>query len=674
MKSAPRTFRALAVGLFCFCWVIRAGALPAIQNLVVQPTPLTVGNAVDISVNATDVAQATATVDFRPWSTRVLRVTLSLQAGQWKGAGLVPADLVPPGGAEATVKVLVFNAARQFAERTLRVAVLRQSGITAVYNPGNGVLTVTGNDLDNQITVSRDGAGSLRVNNGSVPITGGVATVANSTLIRVLGLGGHDQLTLDSANGPLPSGDLQGGAGNDVLTGGPASDDLDGGPGADTLAGRGGNDRMFGGPDPDALIWNPGDGSDVVEGQAGTDVLRFNGSAASETIDVSANGARLRFFRNVANVVMDCDDVEEVQFHALGGSDIITVNSLVGTDVTRVDLDLASVADTGVGDGQADTVVVSGSQGNDVVTLLETAGELQVNGLSAALRIRAAEGSNDQLAFQAQGGDDVVNASGLPAGRIGLVINGGLGADLLIGSAGNDLIAGGDGNDTVLAGGGDDQLVWNPGDDNDVFEGQAGADVMIFNGANVSENINISANGGRVIFFRNIANVVMDLNDMETIRYHALGGADTVVVNDLSGTDVVDVDIDLANPAASGNGDGQSDSVTVQGTSGDDVVLVFGDATGVTVIGLAAQVHIGGSEVANDRLVINALAGDDVVEASGLPDGHLRLVADGGEGNDILVGSGGPDTLLGGPGDDVLLGGDGLDVLDGGPGDDVELQ
>ena len=108
-------------------------------------------------------------------------------------------------------------------------------------------------------------------------------------------------------------------------------------------------------------------------------------------------------------------------------------------------------------------------------------------------------------------------------------MNGGLGDDVLIGSEGNDLVNGGDGNDTALMGAGDDTFVWNPGDDNDTLEGQDGFDTMLFNGANVAENINISANGGRVRFTRNIANVVMDLNDVEAIDFNALGGADTIV-------------------------------------------------------------------------------------------------------------------------------------------------
>ena len=92
------------------------------------------------------------------------------------------------------------------------------------------------------------------------------------------------------------------------------------------------------------------------------------------------------------------------------------------------------------------------------------------------------------------------------------------------------------------------------------------------------------------------------------------------------------------------------------------------------MLGLAAQVNITGAEAANDRLTINALAGDDVVEASGLAAGAIQLTADGGDGNDVLIGGDGNDMLLGGAGDDVLIGGPGTDILDGGAGDDIVIQ
>ena len=94
-------------------------------------------------------------------------------------------------------------------------------------------------------------------------------------------------------------------------------------------------------------------------------------------------------------------------------------------------------------------------------------------------------------------------------------VNGGLGEDVMVGSEGGDQYNGGDGNNSGQQRIGDDTFVWNPGDDNDTLEGQAGLDTMLFNGANVAEIIDIFANGGRVIFFRNIASVTMDLNDVE---------------------------------------------------------------------------------------------------------------------------------------------------------------
>ena len=90
--------------------------------------------------------------------------------------------------------------------------------------------------------------------------------------------------------------------------------------------------------------------------------------------------------------------------------------------------------------------------------------------------------------------------------------------------------------------------------------------------------------------------------------------------------------------------------------------------------GLAATVNLTDAEPANDALTVNALDGDDVVEAAGLAANALGLTIDGGAGADVLIGGAGNDTLLGGLGDDVLNGGPGHDILDGGPGNNVLIQ
>src|SRR5213592_5126297 len=107
----------------------------------------------------------------------------------------------------------------------------------------------------------------------------------------------------------------------------------------------------------DTFVWDPGDGSDTVEGQAGTDTMLFNGANVSEQVDLSANGSRLKFFRTQGNVTMDTAGVERVDFNALGGADLVTVNDLTGTDVTSVNVDLAGSLGGATGDGQPDRVV-----------------------------------------------------------------------------------------------------------------------------------------------------------------------------------------------------------------------------------------------------------------------------------------------------------------------------
>src|SRR5690606_19839176 len=98
---------------------------------------------------------------------------------------------------------------------------------------------------------------------------------------------------------------VDGGAGNDTLNGSNGADVLIGGGNDDTIDGQQGNDLVLMGAGNDTFIWDPGDGSDTVEGQGDFDKVTFNGSAANEIMDISANGARTRFTRNLGNIVLD---------------------------------------------------------------------------------------------------------------------------------------------------------------------------------------------------------------------------------------------------------------------------------------------------------------------------------------------------------------------------------
>jgi Ca2+-binding RTX toxin-like protein len=697
--------------------------------------------------------------------------------------------------------------------------------VTASFTPGQGVLSVFGDALSNNIVVGRDAAGNLRVNGGAVAIKGGKPTVANTFLIQVFGQAGDDFITIDESNGAMPRANLFGGTGKDTITGGSGGDMLFGQAGNDVLLGKGGADFLFGGAEDDVLTggdaddqvfgeagndrfiwnpgddtdlweggagvdtaevnggngteiftltangartrfdrldpapfsidmgtmekivvkmnggddrfsatgnlaaligvtvdggtgndvilgsngadlliggdgndfvdgqqgndtallgagddvfqWDPGDGSDTVEGGAGSDTMLFNGSAANEIMEAAANGERVRFTRNVANIVMDLNDVETLSLNALGGTDTINVGDLAGTDVTRVDIALAGTIGGTAGDAAADTVIVSATRGNDIVDVFGAGSSYAVLGLAAQVNVAGSEGANDTLVIQGLGGDDGITATTLPAGVSKLILDGGAGDDVILGSQGADTILGGDGddfvfgdngNDTALLGAGDDVFEWNPGDGNDVVEGQDGVDRLMFFGSNAGETINILANGGRTLFLRDVANVTMDMAGMERIEYRALAGADNIVVGDLTGTGVTNVELDLRGP--NGGGDGAADTVTVNGTQGADVFGITGDAGGVRVFGLSAQVDIFQQEQADDRVVLNGQGGDDVIDASSLEADGIQLSINGGLGNDVLIGSEGDDLITGGDGNDFVLMGAGDDRFTWNPGDD----
>jgi Ca2+-binding RTX toxin-like protein len=279
------------------------------------------------------------------------------------------------------------------------------------------------------------------------------------------------------------------------------------------------------------------------------------------------------------------------------------------------------VGDDGSGDfsfprAQIAKISVEGGNGDDLVRIDEG------NGVFTDTIATTIDGGN--------GNDDLVGGAGagtLSGGNGDDNLAGGSGAETLVGGNGNDTIDGNKGNDVALMGNGDDTFVWDPGDGSDIVEGQNGHDTMLFNGANVNEKVDLSANGSRLRFFRDIANITMDTDGVEAVDFNALGGADLVTVNDLTGTDVRDVNVDLA--ATGGGGDGQPDRVVVTGTDGSDRIDVSGDAGAVKVSGLATTVEVQHPEVANDRLDINTPGGRDTVEAGGLAAGAIRLFVNG---------------------------------------------
>jgi hypothetical protein len=559
----------------------------------------------------------------------------------------------------------------------------------------NGTLELTGDGASDKLALRLDGTApsTLQVDVGEDGTTDFSFDRTTFTAIDVEAGGGDDEIRIDRSGGTFTDETvtMNGGPGNDTLIGGDGADILIGGPGDDFADGNIGADQAQLGTGDDRFQWDPGDGSDVVDGQGGNDVLDFHGSNANEHIGVAPNGSRVRLTRDVAGINMDLDGIERISLAVLGGTDTATVNDLAGTSVKTVDVDLNGFG--GGGDGAADTVIATGTDGDDSVSFSSPDGRPAVNGIGAQTRVTGGEPALDNLVVQTLGGSDTATTTaaltspiplhldggegtdsaryngtngpdqigiaranttevatftnGGPAFDIGAVENlavsgldgddtlaaqngiatlttltldggdgnddlrGGDGADTLLGGKGNDHLDGNIGPDKAQGGPGDDHFQWDPGDGSDTLEGQNGDDTLDFNGSNIGEQIEVSANAGRERLVRDVAGITMDFDGIEHVNIRALGGIDTVTVDDLGGTSAKSVAVDLSG--FGGGGDGGPDTVVVNGTESRDDLDVTRSGDDVLVTGLAADLRVTGSEGTNDTLRIQTLGGDDDV-------------------------------------------------------------
>jgi hypothetical protein len=291
----------------------------------------------------------------------------------------------------------------------------------------NGVLEVQGsNQADNiALRLKAGDPGTIQVdvgNDGSADYS--FARVGVSAIDVSMG-NGDDLARIDDSNGAftntIPT-TLSGGNGDDSLIGGAGNETFFGGNGNDFVDGGKGADTAYLGNGDDSFRWDPGDGSDVIEGQNGTDTMVFNGAAANETVNMSANGHRLTFFRQPANITMDTNGVEVVDFNALGGQDNVTIGDLSGTDVQRTNVDLASTLGGTTPDGQLDTVTVDGSAGGDNVAVTGNGSGADVTGLPGTVAVTHAD-SRDVLSVDTLGGNGNVAVNGV-TGLIQLLVDG----------------------------------------------------------------------------------------------------------------------------------------------------------------------------------------------------------------------------------------------------------
>lgn len=342
---------------------------------------------------------------------------------------------------------------------------------TILASDGAETLTVQGDAGVNNFDVDSNG-GLLRVTEGAASITVATSTTTininggseadvitigeiadvNPLVLNIDGQADNDTITAFDAN----IGDvrlfLNGGTGNDTITGSRDGDRINGDGGDDSVTGGLGNDTVDGGEGNDTLNGDAGNdlllgnaGNDMMDGGEGDDML--SGSLGNDTaIGGLGNDTLLGGF----------------------GADVLNGNS--GNDLV---------------DGGRDNDQILGGSGDD--SLKGGTGDDTVRGQSGNDLIKGGDG-DDRI--RGDGGNDVIDAGDgdddVDAGNGNDIATGNDGNDTINGMSGADTLLGGDGNDNQIGGAGVDSLYGEEGDDSlnggsstDQFNGGEGVDVLI---------------------------------------------------------------------------------------------------------------------------------------------------------------------------------------------------
>ncbi|MFA6232496.1 MAG: putative Ig domain-containing protein [Rhodanobacter sp.] len=398
---------------------------------------------------------------------------------------------------------------------------------------------------------------------------------------------------------------------DDVHVGTEANDTLNGGDGNDTLSGAGGNDYLVGGAGDDTL--NGNDGDDILRGVVGSDTL--NGGAGND------------------------------QLYGTGTSNL---QGGAGDDRYYV----YSSSDTYY--SGADAVVENGSEGVDTVyadvysyTLSANVENLVAIYDPTVWVMHYGNGSQEDLPRELVGNSldntiSLASPSGFETHRGHIyLLDGGAGADTLIGSAANEIY--------VV-----DQL-----------------------GDKVVE----TDTGSYQSFDTVRASISYTLAEDSNIEALELTGAGDISGWGNSGSNILDGSTSSgANVLYGGAGDdtyivGANDSIVEVAGEGNDTVLIKGPGiSGGTTFTLANYQNVEGLRLDNSVQGGNLLgdAGDNQLAGNG-----YHNVIHGGEGNDTLsggeisgYGSSGRDDLYGDAGNDSLHASSGGADLYGGIGDD----
>jgi Ca2+-binding RTX toxin-like protein len=264
-------------------------------------------------------------------------------------------------------------------------------------------------------------------------------------------------------------------------------------------------------------------GNDTINGSAENDIL--NGGADNDTLNGGAGNDRL-----TGNTQTDT-------FNGDAGNDVMVWNNGDGNDVMNG------------GAGGGDDAELNGGNNTENFAASPLAnGRVKFERVSPAPINLDVSPDTERLVLNAAAGDDSMESD--PAVTTAMLLNGGVGADALVGGSGPDVINGGDdsdaleggaggdrivgdrGNDSMQGDAGDDVLVWNNGDGSDIMDGLAGLDKIEVNGSLTGDDVtDIAPNGARTLFRRtNVGQFSLDVASSEVFELNTFGGNDTLDV------------------------------------------------------------------------------------------------------------------------------------------------
>ena len=311
---------------------------------------------------------------------------------------------------------------------------------------------------------------------------------------------------------------LQGGAGNDVLSGLAGADILRGGTGDDVLEGGAGADTLDGGDDDQSI------------GGLG-DTIRYVASSTAVSI-------------NLATRVVSGGDAAGDVIVAVNG--VSTIENVTGSNVT-------SAGDVLIGDDRKN--ILSGLDGNDTLTgaggddvLLGGAGADIISGGDGDDNIDAGDGNDanvrggdgrdliaggegDDTLFGDAGDDQLDGGAGndtLWGGTENDRLSGSDGNDSLNGEAGDDALAGGAGDDTLIGGDGADTLSGDAG--NDSLQGGLGDDTYVFDAAAGTDSLVDQSGVNRIVFSGVSADRIWMVRAGNDLKISVIGGTSSLTV------------------------------------------------------------------------------------------------------------------------------------------------